>query len=155
MAKRSSKPGGPIDTENVLNCIFGVRTLFVARLETNGFQDGLARNAHRASSAIRRNLRAQLRATRAQIRATSRNPGAILTTAPNSQVTSSKSARNVSGVFFAKKHSSTSINWASRKETDLRIRSLLRVPPKLHLALLYEGFGGSELSSDPPPPAQF
>ena len=63
--------------KKVLNCIFGVRTLFSARLETNSFEDGLARNAHRVSSAIRRNFGRNF----AQLGRKSAQPSAILTTA--------------------------------------------------------------------------
>ena len=63
--------------QKVLNCIFGVRALFSARLETDSFDCGLARNAPRVSSAIRRNLRRKF----AQLGRKSAQPSAISTTA--------------------------------------------------------------------------
>ena len=56
---------------------------FSARLETNSFQDGLARNAHRVSSAIRRNFGrnfVQLRRKSAQPSATSTTAQILVTT---------------------------------------------------------------------------
>ena len=86
--------GGPIDTEKN-------ERFFSARLETNSFEDGLARNAHRVSSAIRRNFGRNF----AQLGRKSAQPSAILTTAQIlGHYTSAKSlaTRNVSGIFFAK-----------------------------------------------------
>ena len=63
--------------KKVLNCTFGVRALFYARLETSSFEDGLARNAHRVSSAIWRNFGCNF----AQLGRKSVQPSAISTIA--------------------------------------------------------------------------
>ena len=91
-----ARPGGPIDTEKSAQLHFRSSSAFSARLETNSFEDGLARNAHRDSSATSG--------------AISRNSGAN----PRNRVQFQQLPKFWS--LHCQTHSSTNfcINWASR-----------------------------------------